>query len=150
MATRKPARLLCKGCGAPLDAQYRQAGMPLAFHLAGNIHCCREYLDLEGHVWTFPAVDVPVILDTLHYERLHNKPDTMLAVKGVTILGVTIELDRCRTDSGAAEMVRQMKQLGTGACQYQPSTTASLPSTPGILFTRAMTYLTRQQGKHDA
>lgn len=137
MATRPPT-LRCKGCGVALDTKhFGQAGMPLSFHLTGNIHCCREYLELEGHVWTFPSVDVPVILDTLHYERLHNQSSTMVAVKGVTILGATIEFDRCRKYSEAEEMVREMKQLGTGECQYPQ--TASLPLTPGTLFSRVAT-----------
>lgn len=126
MATRPP-KLRCKGCGVALDTKRRgQAGMPLSHHLAGNIHCCREYLELEGHVWTFPAVDVPVILDSLHYERLHNRPSTVVAVKGVTILGATIEFDRCRKYTEAAEIVLQMKAQGRGECEYQPTTPATL------------------------
>lgn len=105
----------CKGCGVKLDMRRRgQRGMPLAYHLAGNIECCREYADLDeqygGHIATFPAVDVPVILDSLHYQMTStNQERTWVAVRGVSIIGVTHEFARCASYSGAAAHIFAMK-----------------------------------------
>jgi hypothetical protein len=104
-----------------LDVKRRgQAGMPLAFHLAGNLHCCREYADLDdiygGHIATFSATEVPVVLDSLHYETVDNRQTTSATVKGVTILGQIHEFARTTKLTEAALLVAGMKGRKEATC----------------------------------
>ena len=127
---RKAPTPRCKGCGTTLDVKRRgQAGMPLSWHLTGNIHCCQEYADLDDaggrHIDTYPGCDVPVILDSLHYEMVDNQQTTMVAIKGVTILGQTQEFCRVRKFTEAAEVVQAMKDRSRQRHRVAPATLTS-------------------------